>query len=118
MDLLQAQDPFPKSPSDYKKTIFSFDTNHIHPIYQMDMHRLSGEMIFSTMTNTSMSLSNLRTSLSNVQSQLKIEKLSSLAKDNKLKYLEDIVVKIGYEPKDCKVVEEILEKKNANIKAL
>ena len=85
MDFLQAQIPFPKSPSDYKKTLFSFDTSQIHPIDQMDMHIQTSEMLFSTMTNTTMSLSKLRTSLSNVQSQLKLERVSSLAKDNKIK---------------------------------
>ena len=58
----------------------------------MDLHRQSGEMLFSTMTTAAMSLSKLRTTLSNVQSQLKIENLSSLSKDNKLKYLEDIII--------------------------
>ena len=98
MDFLQAQVPFPKSPSDYKMTIFSFDTNQIHPIDQMDMHRQSGKKKISTMTTRTMSLSMLRTALSNVQSQLKIENLYSLAKDNKLKSLEDVVVKIVYDP--------------------
>lgn len=65
-----------------------------------------------------MSLSKLRIALSNVQSQLIIEKLSSLTNDNKLKSLEDPVVKIGYDPKDCKAVKEILKKKNSDIAAL
>ena len=72
----------------------------------------------STMTTRSVSLFKLRTALSNVQSQLKIEKLSSLAKENKLKSLEDLVVKIRYDRKDCKAVEEILKKKNVEIVAL
>lgn len=54
MEFLQAQVSFPKSPSYYKKTIFSFDANKIHPIDQMDMHRQPREMIFSTMTHTTM----------------------------------------------------------------
>ena len=105
MDFLQAHVPFPKAPSDYKRTIFYFNANQIHPIDQMDMHRQLGEIIFSTMTNTAMALSKLRTNMSNVQSQLKIEKHSSFAKYNKLKSLEDVVIKIGYDPKDVKYVE-------------
>lgn len=73
MAFLQAQILFPISTTDYKKTIFSFDVNQIHPIDQMDLHRQLGEMLFSTMTTTTMSLSKLRTGLSNAQSQLKIE---------------------------------------------
>lgn len=60
----------------------------------MDMHRQSGEMLFYTMTTTTMSLSKLKVAFSNVQSQVKIEKFSSLAKDNRLKSLEDLVVKV------------------------
>lgn len=63
---LQAHIPFPKSTTDYNNIILSFDVNQIHPINQMDMHMQSGEMLFSTMTTTSMSLSKLRTALSNV----------------------------------------------------
>ena len=57
------------------------------------------------MTTTTMSLSKLRTTLSNVQSQLKIENLPSFSKDNKLKSLEDIIIKIGYDPQDYKAIE-------------
>jgi len=32
-----------------------------------------------------------------------MEKVSSLAKDNRIKSLEDLVVKIGYDPKDINV---------------
>ena len=39
MEFLQAQVPYPKSPADYKKTIFSFDAKQIQPIDQIDMHR-------------------------------------------------------------------------------
>jgi len=39
MAFLQAQVPFPKSPANYNKTIFSFDTDQIHSIDQMDMHK-------------------------------------------------------------------------------
>ena len=118
MDFLQAQIAFPKSPYHYKKTMFSFDTSQIHPIDQMDMHKQTGEMLFSTMTTTTMSLSKLRTALSNVQSQLKLEKISSLAKDNRIKSLEDFVIKVGYDPKDVKAGELLLKKKDADIVAL
>ncbi len=64
------------------------------------------------MTTTAMSLSKLRTALSNVQSQLNIEKPSSLSKDIKLQSLEDIIVKIGHDPHDYKAIEEIMQKKN------
>lgn len=47
----------------------------------------------------------MRKTLSNVQSELNIENISSVAKDNRVKSLEDLVIKIGYDPTDVKVVE-------------
>jgi len=81
----------------------------------MDMHKQIGEMIFSTLENTSMTAAKLQVSLNNVQSQLKLEKVSSLAKDNKIKSLEELVLKIGYDPSNVKAVEEIFKKKNADM---
>lgn len=68
MDFLRAQAPFPKASSNYKKVVFSYDANQIHPIDQVDIHNESGEMIFSTMTNIVMALLKLITALSKVQS--------------------------------------------------
>jgi hypothetical protein len=38
--------------------------------------------------------------------------VSSFAKDNRIKCLEELVLKIGYDPSNVKVVEELLKKKN------
>lgn len=86
----------------------------------MDMHRWPGEMIFSTMKNTAIELSKLITTLINVQTKLKLEKISPLEKVTKIKTLEDLVINLGYDPSDFKAVEEIIKKKkkNAYIKAL
>jgi len=70
------------------------------------------------MTNIAMELSKLKTALSNVHSQLKMEKISSLENDNRVKSLEDLVIKIGYDPTNVKVVEDIIKKKNTDITAL
>lgn len=102
MAFLQAQVPHPKTISDYKKASFEFDVKEVHPTDQMDMHRQTGEMIFSTLTNTSLTAAKLHVSLNNVQSQLKLEKISSLAKDNKIKSLEELVLKIGYDLSNVK----------------
>lgn len=118
MAFLQATVPFPKTHVDYKKIVFSFNARHIHPIEEMDMDRKSGEILFSTMNTIVMSLSNSKAALSNMQSQLKIEKLSCLSKDNRIKALEELVVKVGYEPHNCKGAEEIIKKKNAGIATL
>jgi hypothetical protein len=90
----------------------------VNPSDNMDMHRHIGDMIFSTLENTSMTAANLQVSLNNVQSQLKLEKISSLAKDNNIKSLEELVLKIGYDPSNVKVAKEILKKKNVDIASI
>jgi hypothetical protein len=47
-----------------------------------------------------------------------MEKISSLAKDNKIKSLEDLVLKFGYDPSNVKAYEESLKKKNVDIASL
>ena len=72
------------------------------------MHKKTGEMISSTLTNTAMSLSQLQVSFANVQSQLKMVKVSSLAKYNRIKSLEYLVLNIGYDPKYVNASKEII----------
>jgi hypothetical protein len=57
-------------------------------------------------------------SLNNVQTQLKLEKISSFAKDNSIKTLEELVLKIGYDPSNVKAAEEMINKKNDDIDSL
>jgi hypothetical protein len=85
LEFLQAQVPYPKTTTDYKKNSFDFDVKDVHPIDHMDKHRQTGEMIFLTLKNTSMTASKLQVSLTNIQSQLKIENISSLTKYNRIK---------------------------------
>jgi len=42
---------------------------------------------------------------------MKLEKISSFAKDNIIKMLEELVLKIRYDPSNVKAVEEMLKKK-------
>jgi len=60
----------------------------------------------------------MQVTLANTQSQLKLEKVSSLAKDTKIKALKELVLKMGYDPSNIKVAEEIVKKKNVEISAL
>jgi hypothetical protein len=118
MEFLQAQVPHPKEITDYKRSTFEFDTKEVHPADQMDLHRQTGEMVFSTLANASTTAAKLQVSLNNVQTQLKLEKVSSFAKDNRIKSLEEMVLKIGYDPSNVKVAEELLKKKNVDIASL
>jgi hypothetical protein len=75
-------------------------------------------MVFSTLENSSTTATKLQVSLNNVQTQLKLEKVSYFAKDNRIKSLEEMILKIGYDPSNFRVVEEFLKKKNADIASL
>jgi len=56
---LQAQVLCLISTVEYKQTTFDFDTKDVHPVDQMDMHRKTREMIYSTLTSTAMTASKL-----------------------------------------------------------
>jgi len=47
-----------------------------------------------------------------------MERMSSLAKDTRIKALEDLVIKLGYDPSNIKVAEETIKNKNVDIQAL
>jgi hypothetical protein len=118
MAFLQAQVPDPKAITDYKRETFEFNTKDVHPADQMDLHRQTGEMVFYTLAKASTTATKLQVSLNNVQTQLKLEKISSFAKDNRIKSLEELVLKIGYDPSNVKAAEEMVKKKNADIASL
>jgi hypothetical protein len=118
MAFLQAQVPHPKEITYYKRDTMEFNTRDVHPADKMDLHRQIGEMIFSTLANSSTVAAKLKVSVNNVQTQLKMEKTSSFAKDNRIKSLEELVLKIGYDPSNVKEVEEFLKKKNEDIASL
>jgi hypothetical protein len=118
MAFLQAQVPDPKVISDYKRATFEFQAKDVHPADQMDLHKQTGEMISHTLARVATSASKFRVALSNAQTQLKLEKMSSFAKDNRIKTLEELVLKIGYDPANVKAAEEMIKKKNADIASL
>jgi len=84
----------------------------------MDLHKQTGEMLYSTLTNSAIENSRLQASVNNIQSQLKLEKIYSLAKDNNIKSFEDLVIKLRYDPSNVKIAEEIVRRNNADIATL
>jgi hypothetical protein len=104
--------------TDYKRATFEFQTKDVHPADQMDLHKQKGEMVFHMLAHASASAAKLQVSLNNAQTQLKLEKISSFAKDNRIKTLEELVLKIGYDPSNVKAAEEMIKKKNADIGSL
>jgi hypothetical protein len=53
--------------TDYKRETFEFQTKDVHPANQLDLHRQTGEMVFSTLAHASTTASRLQVSLNNVQ---------------------------------------------------
>ena len=118
MAYLHAQVLDPKVIFDYKRVTVKFQAKDVHPADQMDLHKQTREMVFHTLAHATTSTSKYRVALSNAQTQLKMEKISSFAKDNKIKTLEEIVLKISYDPTNVKAAKEMIKKKNADITSL
>ena len=60
----------------------------------------------------------LKESLKNTNTQLDVERMSSLAKDNRIKSLEDIIIDLGHDPSDPKGVKALMKKKDDDLNAL
>jgi hypothetical protein len=118
MAYLHALIPDPKVISNYRRTTFEFQDKDVHPVDQMDMHKQTGEMISHTLAHVATTAAKHQTTLSNAQTQLKLEKMSSFAKYSRIKTLEELVLKISYDPANVKAAEEMIKKKNADIAAL
>jgi len=62
-------------------------------------------MIYSTLTGKAIAAHQLQNSLNNISAQFQLEKFSSQAKDTTIKFLEDLVIELGHDPKDMKAKE-------------
>ena len=75
-------------------------------------------MVYSTLTDKAMLAHQLQSSLDNKIVQFHWEKASSLAKDNRNKTLEEIIMELGHDPQDDKGVKALIKKKEEDIVAL
>ena len=85
---------------------------------QIELHKQTGEMVYATLVDRATMAHELKESLKNTNTQLDFERMSSTAKDNRIKTLEDIIVDLGHDPKDPKGVRALMKKKNDDITAL
>jgi len=108
----------PQTAADYLQTSFEVMAKEIHPLDQIELHRQTGEMIYSTLTGKAMMAQRLENSLKNTTAQLQLERSSSQAKDNRIKSLEELVIGLGHNPKDVKAAEALRKKKDEDIAAL
>jgi len=101
----------PQSVADYIRINLEVLAKDIHPMDQIELHKKTGEMVYSTLVDKAMLAHKLQNSLDNIIAQLHLEKASSLAKDNKIKSLEKIIVRLGHYPKDAKGIKTLIKKK-------
>ena len=77
----------PRTTTDFKKIDFEVLAKDIHPIDQIELHKQTGEMIYSTLTGKAILAHQLQNSLNNLSSQFQLEKASSQAKKTRIKSL-------------------------------
>ena len=92
----------PQSAADYIKTNLEVLSKDIHPMDQIELHKQTGEMVYSTLADKALLAHKLQNSLHNTSVQLELDKASSLAKDDRIKSLEEIIIELGHDPKGPK----------------
>ena len=103
---------------DFKRTDFEVLARDIHPIDQIELHKQTGEIIYSTLIGKAIATHQLNNSLNNMSDQFQLEKASSHAKDTRSESLKDLVIELGHDPKDVKATEQLIEKNNDDIATL
>ena len=110
--------PQPKSAADFVKTRVEVMAKDIHPMDQIELHKQAGEMVYATLVESATMAHELKESLKNTNTQLDFERMSSLAKDNRIKSLEDIIIDLGHDPSDPTGVKALMKKKDDDLNAL
>jgi len=75
-------------------------------------------MVYSTLVDKALLAQKLQNSMHNTSAQLELEKASSLAKDNRIKSLEEIIIELGHHPKDPKGIPTLIKRKEEDIVSL
>jgi len=108
----------PQLATDYIRTNLEVLSKDIHPMDQIELHKQTKEMVYSTLANKTLMAHKLQNSLHNIAAQLELEKASSQAKDNRIKSLEEIIIELGHDPTDPKGIQALMKKKDEDIAAL
>jgi len=108
----------PQSAADYIRTNLEVFAKDIHPMDQIDLHKKTGEMVYSTLADKTLMAHRLQNSLHKIAAQLELEKASSQAKDNIIKSLEEIILEMGHDSNEPKGVQTLMKKKDEDIAAL
>ncbi len=115
---LKPKVPHPRTSADYIRKNLEVFSKDIHPMDQIELHKQTGEMVYATLADKAMLAHQLKESQRNTNTHLDLERMSSQAKDNRIKTLEDIIIDLGNDPKDPKCVRALMKKKEDDIAAL
>ena len=110
--------PQPQSAADFVRTRVEVMAKDIHPMDQIELHKQTGDMVYATLVDRATMAHELKESLKNTNIQLDFERMSSMAKDNRIESLEDIIIDLGHDPKDPKGVRALMKKKDDDLNAL
>jgi len=99
----------PRTTTDFKRVDFEVLARDIHLIDQIELHKKTGEMIYSTLIGKAIVAHQFQNSLNNISAQFQLEKASSHAKDTRIKSLEVLVIGLGHDPKDVKATEQLIK---------
>ena len=83
--------PQPQTAADYIRTNLEVLAKDIRPMDQIELHKQTSEMVYATFADKAMLAHQLKESLTNTNTQLDLERMSSTAKDNRIKTLEEII---------------------------
>lgn len=108
----------PQSATDYIRTNLEVLSKDIHPMDQIELHKQTKEMVYSTLADKTLMAHRLQNSLHNIVDQLELEKASSQTKDNRIKSLEEIIIELGHDPTDPKGIQAFMKKKDEDITTL
>jgi len=110
--------PKPQTAADYIRTNLEVLAKDKHPMDRIELHKQTSEMVYATLVDKAMLAHQLKESLTHTNTQLDLERMSSTAKDNRIKTLEEIIMDIGHDPKDAKGIKALMKKKKDDITAL
>jgi len=77
MTFIKSTTQQPRTTVFFKRVDFEVLSRDIHPIHQIELHKKTGEMIYSTLTGKSIAAHQLQNYLNNMSAQFQLEKASS-----------------------------------------
>ena len=111
MAILHPKSKQVKSSKDFKATQLNFNMNEMHVLDKVDLHRKMGEMVSKDLIQSTTSLNKLQVQLEKVQKQLRIQRIKNRERQTKINDLEQMIIKLGYNPNDPEPIKSLLTDK-------